>query len=351
MYTGLEDLDASTRMRGWNHDSASCKEALARGEMLHLLAETTNRCDFDCEYCYTVEATVAQDAGFHGQLLPGELVLHERLALIDAAAALGAKTYDIVGAGEPLIDPLCMPQVEHAVACGLQPVVFTNGSVLGSARRGRAVAERLWELGTTVVVKHHGPAEVHDRIVRRAGAADRRDRAIALLMEIGFNSTRPTRLGIDNIVYQATLPWIPDCLRWCRRKNVYLVCSSFIPSGRTRKATETAASWEELEAVFAECRRIDETEFGLPHSARMPFVGFGRACTQYLGLYVTILGTAHGCVGKMESYGNVRDRALAEMWAERLPPLRSSFNGGCLPRRSFYAAADGMSNARLDKLF
>jgi len=319
-------------MLGWSHSLQTCQETLARGEMLHLLAETTNHCDFDCEYCFTVEETIG-NANFHTKPLPGELNLTERLALIKAAADLGAKTYDIVGAGEPLIDPLCLRQIEYAVSRGLQPVVFTNGSVLGSPRQGRQIAEQLWELGATVVVKHHGPAELHDRIVRRKGAAKLRDRALELLTELGFNSTIPTRLGIDNIVYQATLPWIPGCLRWCRENNLHLVCSSFIPSGRTKKVTAQAASSEELRRLFEECRRIDEEEFDISHSEQMPFIGSGRTCTQYLGLYVTIRGDVYGCVGKTESYGNIRDRTLADIWNERLPLLQSSFDGGCPPRQ------------------
>lgn len=344
------DLDTSPRMLGWDHSRQECQGALDRGEMLHLLAETTNRCNFDCEYCYTVLATIGEDEAFHAAPLPGELSLQERIALIDAAAELGAKSYDIVGAGEPLLDPYCLVQIEHAAERGMQTILFTNGSVLGSPTKGPAVAQRLWDLGTTVVVKHHGPAEIHDRIVRRNGAAERRDRALALLIGLGFNSGTPTRLGIDNIVYQATLAGIPDCLRWCRRNNIYPVCSSFIPSGRTQKATEQAASWKELEQVFAECRQIDAEEFGVYHSGAMPFIGSGSACTQYLGLYVTILGDVHGCVGKMETYGNVRDRLLSEMWKERLPQLRASFTGGCPPRRLFYESL-GMKKRNLDRLF
>lgn len=345
------DLDTSPRMLGWNHSRQECQSALDRGEMLHLLAETTNRCDFDCEYCYTVLATVGEDEAFHAAPLAGELSLQERIRLIDAAADLGAKSYDIVGAGEPLLDPFCLVQIEYAARRGLQTILFTNGSVLGSPTKGPVVAQRLWDLGATVVVKHHGHAEIHDRIVRRKGASERRDRALSLLMELGFNaSATPTRLGIDNIIYQSTLAGIPDCLRWCRANNVYLVCSSFIPSGRTQKATEQAASWRELEQVFAECRQIDADEFGIRHSGAMPFVGSGSACTQYLGLYVNILGEVHGCVGKMETYGNVRDRSLSDMWKERLPQLRNSFTGGCPPRRLFYQSA-GVGKKKINDLF
>lgn len=344
------DLDASSRMLSWNYSGQECRHALSQGRMLHLLAETTNRCDFDCEYCYTVLATATDEEVSHVARLPGELGLSERLALIDAAVALGAKSYDIVGAGEPLLDPFCLERIEHAAKRGMRTTLFTNGSILGSKIKGQRVAEKLWGLGATVVVKHHGPPDVHDQIVRKKGAAERCDRALALLMSLGFNQTFPTRLGIDNIIYQATLSEIPESLRWCRENNVYLVCSSFIPSGRTRKATEQAATWLELQEVFEACRRIDAEEFGIHHSGKMPFIGSGCSCTQYLGLYVTILGDVHGCVGKMETYGNIRTRTLGSIWEERLPMLREAFDGGRSPRQRFYESL-GMRSEKPGGLF
>src|SRR3989344_8949263 len=91
---------AAIRMRGWHHDGNFCKEHLAQGKLIHLLAETSNVCDQDCEYCYTVLLTLDRP-NFHARLLPGELSLEERKSLIDQAVELGAVSYDIVGAGEP----------------------------------------------------------------------------------------------------------------------------------------------------------------------------------------------------------------------------------------------------------
>lgn len=154
----LPDIDstASVRMAGWSHTAEFCREKIGRGEMLHLLAETTNRCDQDCEYCYTVLQTL-DSPQFHLQALPGELVWQERKRLIDEAASLGAVTYDIVGAGEPLIDPLFLRQVEYAASKGMVPVVFTNGSILGMQKMGDRFARKLWEIGASVVVKRSLP--------------------------------------------------------------------------------------------------------------------------------------------------------------------------------------------------
>lgn len=327
---------ATIRMKGWHHDGNFCKEHLAQGKMIHLLAETSNVCDQDCEYCYTVLLTLDRP-NFHMRPLPGELSLDERKSLIDQAVELGAVSYDIVGAGEPLIDREFLPQVEYAASKGLVPIVFTNGSILGNPKHGPRFAERLRELGASVVVKWHSKDRaIHDEIVRRRGAGEKRDHAIELLKALGFNKTNPTRLGIDNIVYQRTIAEMPDCLRMCRSENIFLVCSTFIPSGRTQKANEKEAAFADIVRLYEKCRKIDEEEFGIHHTASMPYCGYGRTCTQYMGLYVTIQGEVYGCVGQSEAYGNIRRRQLADVWRERLPLLQN-YDGGCPPRRKFYA--------------
>lgn len=337
----LSDIEATAgiRMHGWHHSAEFCQQHLQAGNMLSLCAETTNRCDMNCEYCYTVETT-EDTPNFHARALPGELALQQRLDLIDQAAALGAVSYEIVGAGEPLLDACLWPQLERAVGYGMVPIVFTNGSLLGHATRGPELAQKLWGLGATVVVKWHSKNhDIHDRIVRRKGSGKKRDQALQLLQQLGFNATTSTRLGIDNIIYQATINEIPDCLRMCRQQNYHLVCSTFIPSGRTQKGNEEEAGPLDVVRAFTECQRIDEQEFGVVHSSAMPYIGYGAACTQYMGVYVTIRGDMYGCVGQneSESYGTFGTCTLADAWVERLPLLQA-YNGGCPPREQGYAA-------------
>lgn len=323
-------ITAPIRMNGWHHDDVVCKEKLARGEMIHLVAETTNICNHDCEYCYTVEY-VLSNSKYHVRKLPGELKIEERLKLIDQAAELGAVTYDVVGAGEPTIDPHLLTQIEYARDKGMIPVVFTNGYVLNEE-----MIERFWNAKASVVVKWHSKDWAkHDEMVRKTGAGERRDHALKLLMERGFNKTTPTRLAMDNIIYQKTIEEIPNWLRYCRNNNIFMVCSTFIPAGRTQKGNETEADFQDVVRLFQECRKIDKEEFGIEHSDKMPYIGYGQTCTQYMGLYVTIRGDVFGCVGQSESYDTIRNRSLKDIWRERFPLLQK-YNGGCPPRQKFY---------------
>jgi MoaA/NifB/PqqE/SkfB family radical SAM enzyme len=335
----LSDIQntATIRMHGWHHDANFCEQKISSGQMIHLLAETTNVCNQDCEYCYTVQLTLDKP-GFHNSVMPGELTLTERKKLIDQAVELGAVSYDIVGAGEPTIDRLFKQQVEYAASKGMIPIIFTNGSMIGHPKHGFNLAQFLFDVGATVVVKWHSfDQSLHDQIVRRKGAGQLRDTALECLKAFGFNRHSPTRLGIDNIIYRSTIGEIPDCLRMCRQENIFLVCSSFIPSGRTEKGNQGEVVGDELVSLYEQCREIDYEEFGIKHSAAMPFIGYGRTCTQYFGLYVTIQGQVYGCVGQSENYGNIRQRSLSEVWTERLPLLKA-YDGGCPPRAQYYSA-------------
>lgn len=90
------------RINGWDLDDDFLLKKLKKREMISLVTETTNLCNYDCEYCYTAE--FCSDPKFHNKELPEELNLKQRLSIIDQGVKLGAVTYEIVGAGEPLLD-------------------------------------------------------------------------------------------------------------------------------------------------------------------------------------------------------------------------------------------------------
>ncbi len=159
------------RIRGWHYDQAFQRDHLAQGKMIGIDAETSNICDADCEYCYTVLDHIEDigDLNFHNKTLPGELTIEERKNVIDQAAELGALTYSIVGAGEPFLDRHLLTQLEYASSKGMIPVVYSNGSVLGSGtKKAQEIAHRLYDMGASVMIKWHSKNnELHDSILRK----------------------------------------------------------------------------------------------------------------------------------------------------------------------------------------
>ncbi len=148
-------------------------------------------------------------------------------------------------------------------------------------------------------------------------------------------------MGINNVIFNKTIDEIPESMIYCRDNNMAVICSSFIPSGRTKKGSEEQVSAKELQEVFEKVRKIDEEKYGIIHSGLMPFIGQGDTCNEYLGLLITILGDVVGCVGKTEEYGNVKNGyTLKQAWEKRLPLLQK-YKGGCPPRQKFYESLEG----------
>ena len=93
----------------------------------------TARCNLACPYCRP-----------DGQEPVGVLNLHQRLAVVQAAVALGARSLRLTG-GEPLLHPELEPlmvAVQPLRDAGLREVALTSNGQLLNAARARALRER-----------------------------------------------------------------------------------------------------------------------------------------------------------------------------------------------------------------
>lgn len=326
-------------MRGWDFTRAEVAEAIRHHRMLNPAMELgTNICPWNCSFCFTE----SPDSGpGHKRRLAGELPLGERLALIDQAADLGARSINFVGAGEPTIDPDFWALMGRMRARGIVPIVYTEAS---QRLTDRAFVRRLFDAGATVVVKMNSRADpaYQDAIVRGAGPkasrgadgyAARRDAAVTLLLEEGFASGEPTRLAFDTIICRQNLAEIPELHRFARRHNIFVLFVSYLPSGRSSDALHDAIGRDEQRAVFEELARIDAREHGLVHGAGFPYAG-GVPCTiRGLGLFVKITGAVLDCPGEMVALGDLRDASLAALW-QRARRITEGFDGACAPRQA-----------------
>lgn len=286
-----------------------------------------------------------------------ELSADETLQIIGDFAEAGALTVNIVGAGEPLIDPL-LPMVLHQIAeLGMVPVVFTHGAEL--ATRPKLIG-LLQEVQATVVVKlNSSDAVLQDAIVGRKGYTNLRDMAVTTLLEQGFANTVPTRLAIDTLAFKGNLKELPRIHRWARMNNVFPISAGFIPTGRTgggqvsgaaslrvvpdpeRKTAEAALAPIDSEDTgwLRDCIQKIDAEYGVQHHPCSAYFGGGQ-CTQILGLYVDVLGRIWPCVARqqigpnpsLEPLAYFRDGILpSEVWASHpyMRWIRENYNGGC----------------------
>ena len=326
-------------MRGWDFSRQEIAAAMQAHQMLNPAMELgSNICPWNCGFCFTEHPDSA-----YKRRLQNEMSLERRLALIDQAAELGARTINWVGAGEPTIDPHFWELTERMAARNITPIVYTEGTLKLSKRD---FAKRLYDAGATVVVKVNSlwNHEYQNAIVRGAGRnphADeytaQRNKVIDLLLEEGFAHSEPTRLAFDTIITKQNVDELPALHRYARSRNIFILLVNYLPSGRSSDGVSDALTRTEQFAVFEDLARIDAAEFNIKHRAIFPYAG-GVPCTiRGLGLFVKITGKVFDCPGEMMPLGDVRAEPLADIW-ERAKPITKSFDGGCAPREAFWSS-------------
>lgn len=353
--------DPANSMAGWYFSPETIEDSLVHRQMLNASIDLTNACNLNCPYCYIEEKNSRRKTR-----KATELCHQETIDVIADLLACGARTINIVGAGEPTIDAHFEETIEYISCHGMVPVVFTNGILL--ARDDRLLSF-LYRHHATVVLKYDSISRsLQDLVAGRSGYADKRDLALERLIDAGFCAEIPTRLGIDTVVFKGNIGEVAGIHRWARERNIFPIAAEFIPTGRT--AGGSFCGFGALETFPDEVRqtvlqvlqpvsRSDRTSTVSKLVSLDAMLGVGRAesfayygggsCTQQLGLYIDIEGRIWPCVARKQvvngtlleqPLGNVRDGDRpSNVWKTHsyLAEVRTSFTGGCPYKTSFNA--------------
>ncbi len=73
--------------------------------------------------------------------------------------------------------------------------------------------------------------DVQDELVGRQSYTILRDKTLKILINIGFNRYKPSRLGFDSIIVKQNKNEILDMLRFCRKNNIFPSFKTFFPTG------------------------------------------------------------------------------------------------------------------------
>jgi MoaA/NifB/PqqE/SkfB family radical SAM enzyme len=345
--------DPRNTIAGWCFTAQEISDALSNGHMPNPSIDLSNPCNLNCPYCYVEEKNSRRKVR-----KPNELTFEETLAVIDDLAASRAKTINIVGAGEPTIDPHFNDVIEYIHKKGVWIVLFTNGIALAN---NPALVRHLYQCEVSVVLKMNSfSPEIQDLVSGREGYAKKRDSCLDLLLDSGFGSHEPTRIAADIMVFKGNLEEIPRIHGWCRANNVFPIAGEFIPTGRTEGGTfqglgaisefdedrrqrigellQPISASERL-WLAAQLAAIDKRH-GIGRNSNFAYYG-GGICTQILGLYIDIEGNIWPCVARKRRegsvlvgglLGNVRRGDLpSRVWKEHpyMTELRRGFDGGC----------------------
>lgn len=334
-------------MDAWTFGGPDIREAIMGTRLLNPSIDLSNDCNLNCPYCY-----VEKIGSLHKKRSENELELSDYRLLIDKLAAAGARTINIIGAGEPTIDPNFRTVAKYIRDAGIKVLVATNGI---SIARDNSVLHFLHEIEASVVLKVNSFVKgLQDDLVGHKGYAGLRNIALNKLIGCGFNKGKPTRLGINTLLMKSNLSQVMDMLKFCRENNVTLICGNYMPTGRTeasvfqgeyllendrQKCLFEPISPEEYRTLRKNVIAYDE-ENGFPTVSPDAYVS-GLPCIQGLGIQIDNEGRAWHCPARSqvidgqivpsEVCSSIKGMDLARLWKENgyLKEFRSGYNGLC----------------------
>ena len=222
----LSRLCPETTLEAWTFTTQEIREALRGERLLCPSIDLSSACNLDCPYCYmeSPESSCKKN--------PAEGLSFAQLgAIICQLADAGARTINIIGAGEPTIDPRFRDVVELIHTKGIRVLVATNGISLA---RDSSLVRFLTKAKASIVLKVNSrDQELQDRLVGRKGYAAQRDLALSRLLAAGFNIGKPSRLAFNTLLMKANYNEMLAIHKFCRTHNIVLIAGDYMPTGRT----------------------------------------------------------------------------------------------------------------------
>ncbi|MEI8339387.1 MAG: radical SAM protein [bacterium] len=310
------------------------------GKIQSLWLEFWGYCNLGCPYCYACGGEHLDKA----KLLKWED--YERVLL--EAKSLGIDSIGIPGAGEPFLPinkQMVMRFLHRCKELRMFVTLFTTGEFITDE-----LASELYNLPVEIMLKCNSlTPEVQDRFVSDpkrniiiSGYGEKRNRAIMILTDHGFNNNRacmfhygrPSRMALVTSIMTtehgelSNLEEIVEILRFCRRHNIIFDCDTILKQGRGASC-ELCTGDRELKAKLLELQKIDQEEFGNSWQIGPGYVG--TVCDRYMHhLYMNQEGELRPCIGAMGvNLGNIKTTTLKDAWeSKEMQMIRNRQYGG-----------------------
>lgn len=254
-------------------------------------------CNLRCPYCFTGQWQKGE----------GEVSYSNYAALMEDARELGSQSIWWVGQGEPFLVPYWKDLIRAAQRLGLWIGIFTNGTRLD----GQA-SEFVTGHGVSLYVKLNSfRPDTQGRLIGGDGKAflDHIIPRIEWFADRGMAAQR--RLAVESVITKLNYEEIPSLFRWCRDRRIIPFIEMM--EHACKGAIELDVSPEQHVALFRELQRIDREEYGYEWEIVPPWAAY-RCRNLYLGLAADAWGNVTPCSGMRYSLGNIRDRALEDIW-------------------------------------
>jgi len=295
---------------GWgNYSEKELKEN--NGKLLHLDIDFGNVCTLNCPHCFRKNNKV--DFGNH-KLMDYDAIVN----IILEAKKLGLKSVKFLGAGEPFENKRFLDFLRFLDSQDLSVSIFTKGHVIGDdilvkkyysnygITTGKQLVNELKKMKLSILLGFNSfDTDIQDSMVGNIkGYTLKRNAALKLFVDAGFNKTNPTRLCFAmNPITNQNYNNLFEMYKWARVRNIYpIVCPTMI-AGRISDEfswKNITPSKEKLIELYTKIYRWNISK-GIQTLSQIKKEGIAsyagsHPCNQIAsGMYVTLSGIALRC--------------------------------------------------------
>lgn len=348
MYAGQFPKNFKNDIDGWNFTQEELTKN--KGKILTLDIDFGNVCSLNCPHCFRKDNKVDFGKG-------KPMSYDETLQLIKDAKKLGLKSIKFLGAGEPFENKKFIEFLRFLEEQDIIPLIFTKGHIIGDDKlvklwnsdygisNSKELIEELKKVNASILLGFNSfDTEKQDKMVGGIkGYTLKRNRALELLAEAGFNKHQPTKLCLAaNPITHENYDEMFEIYKWGRVRNLYVIVCPTMISGRCSKTSaweKITPSKQKLVDLYTKIYRFN-IEKGIQTLAQIEKEGIaayagGHPCNQVAcGVYVTLGGIVLRCPGDdVTVFGDIRKKSLKEIWENSENYKKAgTFNCGCPPK-------------------
>lgn len=340
-------LCPSTTIDAWTFKGKDIREAIIGKRILNPSIDLSNLCNLNCPYCYVEKIGSLKKIKNNN-----ELGYFDYINIIDKLNDAGAKTINIVGAGEPTVDENFYKIAGYIKSLNINVLVATNGIKIAKSDK---LIDFLNEIKASIVIKVNSfKNDLQDILVGKEGYSNYRDKALSKLISNGFNSDKPSRLGINTLLMKANIDEVYNIFKFCRENNITFIAGNYMPTGRTKDAVfqgdyllEDISSKKLFEPISSEDYSLIRKKIldydkqnNFPTISPEAYIS-GLPCIQGLGIQIDNVGKIWHCParhklinGKLISkeIGDTKTNSdLSKIWKSEsyLRWFRINYDGNC----------------------
>ncbi len=300
---------------------------------LGIKINTPNTCNWACPYCYVGDEDDEKrpvkreaDGKVSNDLSKDKLWATRMKGWIDQGIELGVKAVTINGTFEPTTSKSMIEIIEYCTSANLATTLVTNGTLLNEK-----MARDIYNTGANIMTKINVPMVdssddnymLYSSIQKKLSGLkndakkiyEEQKAVINMLVDIGFNKVNKdgsTRLGIESIVSNLNVEYLPLLIQEAREKNMYAHIEITKLQGFAKQNRDLTIGKDKLEELFTIVQKNDSKNGYEPYEIKPPYLA--GTCYENLNrLDIHADGKVNPCPGIETTLGDLNKDKLKDI--------------------------------------